>query len=685
MTLAPNTILQNRYEVVRLVAQGGMGAVYEAVDQRLGNTVALKQTLVSDLHLRDAFEREARLLARLHHARLPVVSDHFSENNGQFLVMQFIPGDDLGMLLQRNNAPFAVDRTLRWADQLLDVLDYLHSQSPPIIHRDLKPRNLKLTARDDVVLLDFGLAKGLATTTTDAATARSVFGYTPNYAPLEQIQGSGTDARSDLYALGATLYQLLTAHEPPDALTRASATVNGQPDPLRPAHEIRPDIPPLVSAMLQQALAMDPAQRFANADAMRSALRNATREAQSAASAINSSGQPTITPPPTAAHARTLPTPWSSASHPATGSCAPLALLGLIGLGALVLLAVLAWFLLQPTRREIGSTQVVAVTVESIENDGAPPDTSQFGVSRANPFPPSTIVDVLNWEIQVLEAIRGDAAWQIVHEANQFNDPAPEDMEYLLVKLRVKATFTDAEARSIGRGDFDLVGQRAVVYTGFAAVPPDPILEAELSPDNETEGWIAYLVGQEESNLLLIVDETLNSDDLPTFIALEEGSTLGVDPTLVDIQPTDIGVSADNPAPLERTAIAEDWEIAILDAMSGDAAWELIVEANSYNDPPPEGMEYIAVRVRVRSISPQDEVQMINDHYFTTLDSAGTLHETPSIVEPEPELQAFLYPGGVYEGWVVVQAPSGDDGALLVFEPSFIGESNINTRFLALR
>jgi serine/threonine protein kinase len=137
-----------------------MGAIYEAIDQRLGNRVALKQTLVSGTQLDKAFEREAKLLARLHHPVFPTVSDYFADGEGQFLVMQFIPGDDLATLLDRQGGPFPPDQVMHWSDQLLDALDYLHTQEPPVIHRDIKPQNLKLTPRGRIILLDFGLAKG---------------------------------------------------------------------------------------------------------------------------------------------------------------------------------------------------------------------------------------------------------------------------------------------------------------------------------------------------------------------------------------------------------------------------------------------------------------------------------------------------------------------------------------------
>ena len=298
--LTPETILQGRYRIIRQLGQGGMGAVYEAIDQRLDTTVALKETLFAEERLRKQFEREARLLARLHHPALPRVSDHFSESDGQFLVMQFIPGDDLSEMMAKKRGPFPADQVLTWADQLLDALDYLHTQDPQIVHRDIKPQNLKLTSRGQIILLDFGLAKGQAGEISRVTTAASIFGYTPNYAPLEQIQGLGTDTRSDLYSLGATLYHLMTGVKPPDALTRAAALVNGQPDPLTPASVANPAIARDVDAVLGKAMAQNREQRYANAADMRKALH----ETEQASTVVNRGEAQTVllpTPPKTLA------------------------------------------------------------------------------------------------------------------------------------------------------------------------------------------------------------------------------------------------------------------------------------------------------------------------------------------------------------------------------------------------
>jgi serine/threonine protein kinase len=262
-------VLQSRYRIEKQIGQGGMGAVYVATDERFGSIVAIKETLFMDNNYRKAIEREARLLNSLKHTALPRVSDHFLEENGQFLVMEYIPGDDLFEMMESRREPFPLDDILRWADQLLDALEFLHNQDMPVIHRDIKPQNLKLTSRGQIILLDFGLAKGNPTDAEHNTAAKSIFGYSRNYASLEQIQGTGTDPRSDLYSLAATLYHLITAIPPEDALTRAMSVLSRAGDPLLPANRVNPEVPKGVAGVLQKALDLNAGERPESAAAMR--------------------------------------------------------------------------------------------------------------------------------------------------------------------------------------------------------------------------------------------------------------------------------------------------------------------------------------------------------------------------------------------------------------------------------
>lgn len=267
------TFLQQRYRIKKQIGQGGMGAVYVATDERFGSTVAIKETLCMDDNFRRAIEREARLLNSLKHSALPRVSDHFEEANSQFLVMEYIPGEDVGTMLETDHSTFSVEQVLKWADQLLDALDYLHNQEMPVIHRDIKPQNLKINSRGEIILLDFGLAKGNPTDASHQTAAKSVFGYSRNYASLEQIQGTGTDPRSDLYSLAATLYHLLTKIPPEDALTRAMSVLSQKPDPLIPACQVAPAIPAGVAGVLQNALDLNADERPGSAAEMRQMFR----------------------------------------------------------------------------------------------------------------------------------------------------------------------------------------------------------------------------------------------------------------------------------------------------------------------------------------------------------------------------------------------------------------------------
>jgi serine/threonine protein kinase len=299
--LSPDDALQNRYRIVRRLGHGGMGAVYEAIDRRVKATVALKETFATTEEGRKAFRLEAERLANLDHEVFPKVSDYFEEGEGLYLVMQLIRGEDLEERLRERlryyEGPFSLTKVLEWADQLLDALEELHKYRPPIIHRDIKPSNLKLTQRGKIILLDFGIAKGAAGQMSTLRTDGSIGAATPYFAPLEQVlridQSSvktlstisresvekflhqGTDPRSDLYSLGATLYRLMTGEVPDDARLRAMAIWAGRLDPLQPAHEVNPQVSQSVSNVLMQAMALERSDRPADAVTMRRMLREA--------------------------------------------------------------------------------------------------------------------------------------------------------------------------------------------------------------------------------------------------------------------------------------------------------------------------------------------------------------------------------------------------------------------------
>jgi len=266
--LEPQTVLRGRYEIVSVVGQGGMGAVYRAEDLRLeGRVCAVKEVRPDPDATPDALEqsreqfyREATTLARLDHPNLPKVSDTFHEKNREYLVMDFVEGQDLRQAVEekRKKGEFLDEhRVLRWTHQLCDALSYLHSRNPPVLHRDIKPSNIKLTPTGLIKLVDFGLVKLLATDQARTVTILQGRG-TAAYTPLEQYGGDTghTDVRSDIYSLGATLYHLLTNQPPPDAKQRFL-----DPDVLTPPSVHNPHISPSVERAILAAISMHPSDR----------------------------------------------------------------------------------------------------------------------------------------------------------------------------------------------------------------------------------------------------------------------------------------------------------------------------------------------------------------------------------------------------------------------------------------
>ncbi len=218
--LEEGTLLSGRYRIDSVIGRGGMGAVYLAHLEALGNKpVAIKEmriVAVDEATQNQAikqFQQEASFLAHLDHPNLVQVSDYFCEAGRHYLVMAYVKGETLGELLSQRREPFTVLTVLEWALQLTSVLGYLHNQDPPIMFRDLKPSNIMLDESNKIRLIDFGIARSY---NPESVTATFLQGAgSTGYSPMEQYQGGGTtDPRSDIYSLGATLYHLLTNQIP---------------------------------------------------------------------------------------------------------------------------------------------------------------------------------------------------------------------------------------------------------------------------------------------------------------------------------------------------------------------------------------------------------------------------------------------------------------------------------------
>lgn len=253
MPLAEDTILEKRYRIDGLLTRGGMGAIYRAFDLNLSMPVAIKENFFQTPERVAQFKQEALILARLRHPALPMVSHHFSAGGKQYLVMDFVEGENLWETVERARRPLSERRALNYIIQVCRAVDYLHSQNPPIIHRDIKPQNIKITPNGKAVLVDFGIAKQVSK--DKLPTQVGAQGVTPGFSPPEQYSGEGTTPASDIYSLGATLYAVLTGKIPPLSVTLLAG------GKLTPPNKINPDLSREVTAAIVHAMQAKPAAR----------------------------------------------------------------------------------------------------------------------------------------------------------------------------------------------------------------------------------------------------------------------------------------------------------------------------------------------------------------------------------------------------------------------------------------
>ncbi|MFW5713845.1 MAG: protein kinase domain-containing protein [Brevefilum sp.] len=265
MDLQPEAILRDRYQIIEKLGHGGMGAVYLAHDKTLDTCVAVKSNFNPQPESATQFLREAQLLAAMHHGNLPRVTDYFVIGKEQFLVMDFIPGEDLSQRLERYGRQNLED-VMAWTAQLSDALTYMHRQNPPVTHRDIKPANIKLTSEGQVVLVDFGIAKA---ENVEVLTAAGASGYTPGFAPPEQYGEGRTGPFSDQFSLASTLYALLTGVKPADSIQRVLGKAT-----LIPLERLNPHVPRHISDAILKAMMLQPEMRFESIAGFQEALKN---------------------------------------------------------------------------------------------------------------------------------------------------------------------------------------------------------------------------------------------------------------------------------------------------------------------------------------------------------------------------------------------------------------------------
>ena len=297
-TLSLGSVVKDRYIVEDLLGKGGFGAVYRVRDQRVrGNQFALKEVIDPNKEERERFAFECEVLTRLDNPALPRVYRVFEDNKNirVYMLMDYVPGPNLEILRQQQpEKRFSLPHAMSIMNPIMDAVSYLHTQQPPIIHRDIKPANIIVPHSDDgSVLVDFGIAKEYEQDSTTTAVRRC----SPGYGAPEQY-AHGTNLRTDIYGLAATLYAILTGVVPTDALYRLTQMGSRNTDPLEPVQQLAPNVPTHIADALHRAMAINSNERFATVEEFRQAL-NAQPIAEPSV---------TIVPVATSTHVEDIPT-----------------------------------------------------------------------------------------------------------------------------------------------------------------------------------------------------------------------------------------------------------------------------------------------------------------------------------------------------------------------------------------
>ncbi len=278
---AVGSVVRNRYRILAVVGRGGLGVVYRVADILFNshNVYALKELSDPSPGARKQFALESRWLQELDHNNIPKVRDSFEWDERVYLVMDYVDGENLEQYLRRHGRPLAEEQALRWMLPICDALQYLHTRTPPLLHRDVKPANIIVTPDGHPVLVDFGIAKahmpGMNQTVTFVRKAG-----TEGYAPPEQYAATGlTGPWSDVYGLGATLYQLLTGQVPMTAVERITGVV-----PMPRPRDLNPAITPLTDAAIMRALDLKPANRYQSVTEFAAQMMEALQQGRFAAS-----------------------------------------------------------------------------------------------------------------------------------------------------------------------------------------------------------------------------------------------------------------------------------------------------------------------------------------------------------------------------------------------------------------
>jgi basic membrane protein A len=549
MALKDGQVLNSRYQIVRLLGQGGFGAVYQAWDLNLKVPCAVKENFETSPSAMRQFEREASMLAALRHPNLPRVTDHFIiEGQGQYLVMDYIEGEDLRTIMEREKKPLPEAQVTGWLVDICDALSYMHTQPVPVIHRDIKPANIKITSDRKAMLVDFGIAKAYS---PESRTTQGARALTPGYSPFEQYGQAPTDARSDIYALGATAYDVLTGQAPPESIARMAGAALPAPRSLNPA------ISPQMEAAILKALEILPDKRFQSTLEFKQALaerQNAEKTflvspvnpiASVQTSPVTQLAPPaeTISAPP--GKPKPVTTPQAASPVKLFGIGAGIAILILVGLAALAGLAYLLGFIpitanLTPTNTPVAPLAVAPTHVPptGIPPTPLPPPTRVAEQPvRTEPPKPAFKACLVTDSTGIDDKSFNASAWNGIEDAQRelgiqgLFRPSPQqnDIENTIngfivdekCNLIMMAGFTMGDAT---RAAAQRNPQQKFSIADFTYDPPIPNVASQVFDTNQASFMAGYLAaGVTRSGKVGI----FGGMQIPPVVAFMDGFTLG--------------------------------------------------------------------------------------------------------------------------------------------------------------
>jgi hypothetical protein len=343
-------------------------------------------------------------------------------------------------------------------------------------------------------------------------------------------------------------------------------------------------------------------------------------------------------------------------------------------------LAIIAIYLGTGCQSENPSPPTETSNIEQLQPTTTP---IPFGLSRENPLNGLETIALKNWEVHVLDIVRGTGAWNRLQEANQFNASPPDGWSYILVQYELRRKGDSQIENSLG---LHLTGSASILYYSFntTAVPPDPILDTYLFGGEMSRGWEAYLIKDDESDLMLVIDDLSDYEEPEYFARLDEDATLTVPATLAEIEATAVGRELDDPLPFGQIATSEEWQVVVQNVQQGEVAAERVQELSRYNALPADGQSYLLAKVWVRYIGSNPSGALVSNSAFTVVNRDNEQFSPVWVSGLEPRFPYVkLFPGGEYDGWLAFLVNSNDASINLLFKSAYADDEN--RRYLSLQ